>query len=546
MLYPKQTNCSCAENGNIDSLISSIDCRLSKLANTMYNNTVFMLNKTISGTEMFDLIQYKRILYYKQINPDYVDCYSVNQIASQVKRFTANCTGNCNDSNIFPAPPIRTTTTTSSTSTTTSSSTTTTTTIPPSTNYNVIGCETSEEHVITYIGGGLLFGGDIVSNNNSECWFILDETTSPADVGTVDTIYDSFECELCINSNTTTTTTTMAPPPTTTTTTTTEIVSYVYRIGKFTCGTCEPSGSNLRANAGPLNVGQFYYDDFSGEIIAILEFITTSNIPTPFNINIATEQSTCEAIVCPTTTTTTTITPTTTTTTIAPTTTSTSTTSTTSTSSTTTTTTTICCQVADAFIGAQTWTGCNATVATYSDGTPIPQVSDPTAWQFLTTGAWCYYDNDPATECVYGKLYNWFAVAGVYDSASNANPALRKQFAPAGYHVPTQLEFNTLISTLGGSGIAGQALKEAGTTHWITNTGATNSSGFTALPGGNRTPDTFGTFYYKGSTGNFWSVTTSGPFDAYFLLIFGNTNNVSVYSDERNFGRSVRFVKNNN
>jgi hypothetical protein len=135
MLYPKQTNCS--ENGNIDSLISSIDCRLSKLANTMYNNTVFMLNKTISGTEMFDLIQYKRILYYKQINPDYVDCFSVNQIASQVKRFTTNCTGNCNDSNIFPAPPIRTTTTTSSTTcppttSTTSSTTTNTTTCKPS------------------------------------------------------------------------------------------------------------------------------------------------------------------------------------------------------------------------------------------------------------------------------------------------------------------------------------------------------------------------------------------------------------------------------
>lgn len=143
MLYPKQTNCS--ENGSIDSLISSIDCRLSKLANTMYNNTVFMLNKTISGTEMFDLIQYKRILYYKQINPSYVDCFSVNQIASQVKRFTANCSGNCNgndnnsnsNNNVFPAPPIRTTTTTSSTTcppttSTTSSTTTNTTTCKPS------------------------------------------------------------------------------------------------------------------------------------------------------------------------------------------------------------------------------------------------------------------------------------------------------------------------------------------------------------------------------------------------------------------------------
>jgi hypothetical protein len=139
MLYPKQTKCS--ENGNINSLISSIDCRLSRLANTLFNNTVFMLNKTISGTEMFDLIQYKRILFYKQINPDYVSNYSVNQIASQVKRFTANCSGGCNDDNIFPAPPIRTTTTTTSISTTTTTSSTTTTT----TTLKVIDCGVSSE-----------------------------------------------------------------------------------------------------------------------------------------------------------------------------------------------------------------------------------------------------------------------------------------------------------------------------------------------------------------------------------------------------------------
>ena len=125
MLYPKQTNCS--ENGNINSLISSIDCRLSKLANTMFNNTVFMLNKTISGTEMFDLIQYKRILYYKQINPDYACNYSVNMITSKVKLLASNCVKNC-----FDAPPIRVTTTTTTTpcptTTTTSSSTSTSTT----------------------------------------------------------------------------------------------------------------------------------------------------------------------------------------------------------------------------------------------------------------------------------------------------------------------------------------------------------------------------------------------------------------------------------
>ena len=409
MLYPKQTNCSCAENGNINSLISSIDCKLSKLANTMYNNTVFMLNKTISGTEIFDLIQYKRILYYKQINPDYVNCYSVNQIASQVKRFTANCTGNCNDSNIFPAPPIRTTTTSTSTSTTTTTSSTTSSTTTTTT------------------------------------------TASP----------------------TTTTTTTIPVIPTTTTTTTGEITT-----------------------------------------------TTTTTAVTP-------------------TTTTTTIVPTTTTTTVAPTTTTTS-----STTSSTTTTTTTCCQLVDVTIGSQIWTACNATVTTYSDNTPIPQVSDPAVWQNLTTGAWCYYNNDPANECIYGKLYNWYAVAGIYNAASLANPALRKQFAPVGYHVPTQTEFNTLISTLGGGGIAGQALKEVGTAHWNMSSGATNSSGFTGLPGGNRTPDTFGTFGYLGQNGNWWSVTNSGSTDAFYLILFQNNNNASVFSFSRKYGRSVRLIKN--
>jgi len=66
-----------------------------------------MLNNSISGTAIFDLIQYRRILYYKQINPDYAACYSVNQIASQVKKLTSNCVKNC-----FEAPPIITTTTT--------------------------------------------------------------------------------------------------------------------------------------------------------------------------------------------------------------------------------------------------------------------------------------------------------------------------------------------------------------------------------------------------------------------------------------------------
>jgi len=90
--------------------------------------------------------------------------------------------------------------------------TTTTTTTVLSTNYNVAGCERMEYHVITYTGEGELLDGTIVSNATPECWFIIDQTTDPADVGTIDTVYgEGSRCETCIDSHTTTTTTTAVP-----------------------------------------------------------------------------------------------------------------------------------------------------------------------------------------------------------------------------------------------------------------------------------------------------------------------------------------------
>jgi len=156
----------------------------------------------------------------------------------------------------------------------------------------------------------------------------------------------------------------------------------------------------------------------------------------------------------------------------------------------------------------QVWATRNLDVTTYSDGTPIPQVTDQLAWASLTTGAWRYYNNDPANNAVYGKLYNWYAVAGIYDAASLADPTLRKNISPTGWHVSTDTEWSTLINCLdptanGGNNtnVAGGALKETGTTHWISpNTGATNSSGFTGLPGG-----------YLNKNGVFTNLRNRGP-----------------------------------
>ena len=141
-------------------------------------------------------------------------------------------------------------------------------------------------------------------------------------------------------------------------------------------------------------------------------------------------------------------------------------------------------------IGNKIWSNNNLNVSTYTDGTIIPQVSSPSEWAYLTTGAWCYYNNDPANELGYGKLYNWYAVAGIYDWDSLNNPILRKQLAPIGWHIPHYNEWQELSNNN-----SSNSLRESGTSHWAApNTGATNSTGFSALPGGGRR------LYYSNST----------------------------------------------
>ena len=196
----------------------------------------------------------------------------------------------------------------------------------------------------------------------------------------------------------------------------------------------------------------------------------------------------------------------------------------------------------------QIWTTLNLDVSAYRDGTLIPQVQDPTQWANLTTGAWCYYNNDPANGPIYGKLYNWYAVAGVYDAASAANPALRKKLAPTGWHVPTDVEWTQLINCLGGQSVAGGKMKTTGTIQsgtglWAySNLGATNESGFSGLPGGTRS--TNGTDNNISYYGNWWSSLESSTTNAWcqFLTCFnGNSNS---YSNFKYFGFSVRCIRN--
>jgi uncharacterized protein (TIGR02145 family) len=193
-------------------------------------------------------------------------------------------------------------------------------------------------------------------------------------------------------------------------------------------------------------------------------------------------------------------------------------------------------------IGTQKWMNKNLDVATYRDGTPIPEVADRSAWAVLKTGAWCYYNNDSANETTYSKLYNWYAVAGIYDAASLNDSSLRKQLAPTGWHVPSDGEWTTLTDALGGGSVAGGKMKETGTAHWeAPNEGATNSSGFTGLPGGYRYYN--GAFNDIGDLGTWWSSTGGATANAWYRSLNFNFGDVNRGRDSKTFGFSVRCLR---
>jgi uncharacterized protein (TIGR02145 family) len=198
-------------------------------------------------------------------------------------------------------------------------------------------------------------------------------------------------------------------------------------------------------------------------------------------------------------------------------------------------------------IGSQTWVKQNLNVSKYSDGTPIPEVNDPNEWNNLTTGAWCYYNNDPTNGPIYGKLYNWYAVAGIYDEDSFYDTTLRKKLAPTGWHIPNksdcicESEWTKLINFLGGRFVAGGKLKEEGTLHWQSPNTASNISGFTALPGGYR--GNFGTFDNITNNAGFWTSSESDFSSAWFYYLYNDLVIIDQVSNTKKLGYSVRCVK---
>ena len=176
------------------------------------------------------------------------------------------------------------------------------------------------------------------------------------------------------------------------------------------------------------------------------------------------------------------------------------------------------------------WMIKNLNVSTYRNGDTIPQVTDQAKWIGLTTGAWCWYNNDSATyAATYGKLYNWYAVN---------DP---RELAPLGWHIPSDLEWTALSNCLGGDHEAGGKMKEIGTSHWILTNLGTNSSGFTGLPGGYRHSD--GAFFYTGEVGRWWSTTEKNASTAWADALINVSSNVNKYTPPKVSGLSVRCVR---
>lgn len=199
-------------------------------------------------------------------------------------------------------------------------------------------------------------------------------------------------------------------------------------------------------------------------------------------------------------------------------------------------------------ICSQVWTTSNLSVTHYRNGDVIPQVTSNQEWGNLTTGAWCYYNNDPTTESTYGRLYNWYAVI---------DP---RGLAPVGYHIPSISDFNELKTCAGYNGNGGGKLKEAGTSHWASpnlaiNTGcltcttpADNSLGFSALPTQWRWNGTFETWHI-GEYGKFWSSTEGVPsatnpiYGGVHMSLRNSDPNIYIGVSPKDYGYSVRCVK---
>jgi uncharacterized protein (TIGR02145 family) len=188
-------------------------------------------------------------------------------------------------------------------------------------------------------------------------------------------------------------------------------------------------------------------------------------------------------------------------------------------------------------IGKYEWMAENLKVTRYNDGTYIDNITDGNQWPTLTSGAWCYYNNDVTYNKNYGKLYNWY----VLDTTTNGN----KNVCPRGWHAAWEEEWQYVIDYLGGVYTAGGKLKEEGTTNWSSpNVGASNLSGFSALPGGSMEWNANGMSNYAW----FWTRYkpnwgTYDPDMAQSHVIPSLNSEINYANIKKYVGASIRCVK---
>jgi len=182
-------------------------------------------------------------------------------------------------------------------------------------------------------------------------------------------------------------------------------------------------------------------------------------------------------------------------------------------------------------IGKQLWLRENLNVSHYSNGDSIPYYKYEKVIYHFTSGKYCDYENKPENSAIYGKLYNWYATVD------------RRNLCPSGWHVPSDKEWLTLTTYLGGDSVAGGKLKDSTVGVWQSpNVGATNEAGFSALLGG--VYYKIGTFSSIGNYGYWWSTTKHSPEYALGFCMNYFSKNVSCSNHNMENYFSVRCIKN--
>ena len=182
-------------------------------------------------------------------------------------------------------------------------------------------------------------------------------------------------------------------------------------------------------------------------------------------------------------------------------------------------------------IGSQVWMSENLNVSHFRNGDIIPEAKDTAAWVMASNigkPAWCYYNNDTAKGRIYGKLYNWYALN---------DP---RGLAPDGWHIPSTLEYDSLISYLGGINVAGGKMKA--NWGWDKNGNGNDESGFAGLPGGYRS--NFGPFNFIGLYAYWWSSSENSTGNAWFYFVNSNDSNINKFRYDEGSGLSIRCVRN--